>query len=559
MYKKPVYTILACLLVFSLFLSACGQNQNDKQHANSSAQTTEGKEEGRADPFGKYDPPINLEAVRYIGEEVKFPPGQDINNNNWATLYKEMGINVTYKWIVTGKSQYDSKLNLAIAANDLPDFMEVNATQLKQLADADLLEDLTEAFEKYASDDLKKVMQIEPNALKSATFDGKLLAIPSTQPVIGGSAPLLWLRTDWMQKLNLQPPKTIDDVIRIAEAFVKNDPDGNGKADTYGIALTKDLVSHTSGIGFFNAYNAFPRIWIIGESGKLEYGSIQPEMKNALAKLQELYQAKLIDPEFGVKDGVKMFESIAANKIGVVFGASWYPAWPFWGMKEKDPGIEWDSYPVPSQNGEPATVQMPFAVSHYYVLKKGYKHPEVIVKFANLYYEKLYSKNAEFEKYGSMLLDNVEYGLNKFSLVEVVNPNKDLIRQQELEKALQTGSDAEITSAETKSMFKEFQKYLAGNYPLGWAGYKANGPEGAMKQLRILNEQGKVISNAFVGASTETMAEKKATLDKLEDETFVKIIMGEEPIDAFDKFVEDWKKLGGDQITTEVNEWYASK
>lgn len=43
----------------------------------------------------------------------------------------------------------------------------------------------------------------------------------------------------------------------------------------------------------------------------------------------------------------------------------------------------------------------------------------------------------------------------------------------------------------------------------------------------------------------------------MEEEVFTKIIMGDS-IDLFDKFVEDWKKLGGDQITKEINEWYGT-
>ncbi|MNY47132.1 hypothetical protein D3C86_1823750 [compost metagenome] len=62
--------------------------------------------------------------------------------------------------------------------------------------------------------------------------------------------------------------------------------------------------------------------------------------------------------------------------------------------------------------------------------------------------------------------------------------------------------------------------------------------------------------DAFYGAATPAMVEKNASLQKLEEEVFTKIIMGQS-IDTFDKFVEDWKKLGGDQITKEVNDWYA--
>jgi putative aldouronate transport system substrate-binding protein len=62
----------------------------------------------------------------------------------------------------------------------------------------------------------------------------------------------------------------------------------------------------------------------------------------------------------------------------------------------------------------------------------------------------------------------------------------------------------------------------------------------------------------FVGAPTPTMVEKKSTLDDMQNVTFLKIILGEAPIEDFDKFVEDFMDLGGTDITAEVNEWYDS-
>lgn len=54
------------------------------------------------------------------------------------------------------------------------------------------------------------------------------------------------------------------------------------------------------------------------------------------------------------------------------------------------------------------------------------------------------------------------------------------------------------------------------------------------------------------------MERKWANLDKMEQETFYKIVMGEQPLDAFDKYVSDWKSQGGDEITKEVREAVAS-
>jgi len=42
-------------------------------------------------------------------------------------------------------------------------------------------------------------------------------------------------------------------------------------------------------------------------------------------------------------------------------------------------------------------------------------------------------------------------------------------------------------------------------------------------------------------------------------EVFTGIITGQKPLEAFDEFVSSWKAMGGDQITAEVNDWYASQ
>ncbi|MBB3067796.1 hypothetical protein FHS14_000766 [Paenibacillus baekrokdamisoli] len=73
---------------------------------------------------------------------------------------------------------------------------------------------------------------------------------------------------------------------------------------------------------------------------------------------------------------------------------------------------------------------------------------------------------------------------------------------------------------------------------------------------RKIRDNKQYVSNEYFGSATETQVEKGAQLDKLLNETFVKIIMGSASIDEFDKYVKSWKALGGDDITNEVNDWY---
>ena len=70
------------------------------------------------------------------------------------------------------------------------------------------------------------------------------------------------------------------------------------------------------------------------------------------------------------------------------------------------------------------------------------------------------------------------------------------------------------------------------------------------------SENVELVYDEFVAAPGEIMAERKTTLDDMLDQTFIKIISGQESLDAFDAVVEEWTNAGGQEMTDEVNEWY---
>ena len=74
----------------------------------------------------------------------------------------------------------------------------------------------------------------------------------------------------------------------------------------------------------------------------------------------------------------------------------------------------------------------------------------------------------------------------------------------------------------------------------------------------LLQHTEEQLPNMFNTAPTSTMQRSWEQLQTMEKQLYTNIIYGKESIDAFDKFVEDWKAQGGDQITQEVNEWYQS-
>ena len=134
----------------------------------------------------------------------------------------------------------------------------------------------------------------------ASTFDGKLGAVPGIKPS-HDSIQVLYIRKDWLDKLNLDDPKSHQDVLDIMQAFVEQDPDGNGVDDTYALGLSGDIWNTLYGAkGFAAAYGAFPSIWYANGDGGLVYGSVQPEMKDALGALRNLYEKNWLDPEFVV-------------------------------------------------------------------------------------------------------------------------------------------------------------------------------------------------------------------------------------------------------------------
>ncbi|CAM4463764.1 type 2 periplasmic-binding domain-containing protein [Paenibacillus tarimensis] len=84
-------------------------------------------------------------------------------------------------------------------------------------------------------------------------------------------------------------------------------------------------------------------------------------------------------------------------------------------------------------------------------------------------------------------------------------------------------------------------------------------PQENIDAMKVVMDQKDIrMKNYYMGPLTETMQSKNELLNKLLNETYNKIIYGQQPLDAFDTMVENWKKSGGEQITKEVNEWYDS-
>jgi len=554
LFKKRVMMVGVALLSTYL-LSACHQNNGIDQQVMKEAETASIDQNFA---FSKYNPQIELTFVREYSDDLddlfKDLPGESLQDNRWSRLYKQvLGIDIQYDWIA-GSDQYYKKLGAAIASGDIPDVVRVDAQQLRQLNNDGLIQDLSEVYELYASPLTKKVLSQEGTGpFEMATLDGKLMGIPETDSSIEG-ATYLWIRTDWLDRLGLQPPRTMDDLLTISEAFTEMDPDMNGEKDTFGLAVTYHLWDPVMGVtGFMAGYNAFPKLWLEDKSGKLVYGGIQPEVKNALKALQDMYQKGQIDSEFAFKNGIKVSKQIAEGKIGMMYGEQW-GSFTVQASRNHDPEAQWQAFPIVSATGNDPKVPLRFSTNQFLAVRNNYKYPEALVKLFNLHLEQNWSETAEYDTFYSN-----PFPVWKLSPVTPYPIKKNQEAFQQIDEARSTGNTAQLKN-EAKSIQKKIDTYFSGNADSesGWGWERTYGAEGAFSILERYEKNNQLLYEKFVGAPTDTMIEKQTILDNLMHDTYVNIILGSS-IDEFDRFVEDWNKLGGEKITAEVNQWYAAK
>lgn len=564
MLKRKLPQFVLLMTVLSLILAACAPAAPTEAPAATNApagapteaaqpEATPVLEGWRAtDPYSPFPETVSMVLVKGGQENAAaLPEGESIEDNR-ALQYIEdtLNMDITFSWVVPSDS-YSDKLNLSIASGDIPDVMIVDAQQLEQLAAADAIEDLTPYIEKYANTDiLANYEQTGGVALEAATIDGRIMGIPNVQPQ--ADAPILaFVRKDWLDKLNLPEPKTVDDIEMIARAFIEQDPDGNGADDTYGLTGTLNPVQVPSNLhGFdaiFNAYGSFPTLFYRDESGEIVYGSVQPETKDALARLAQWYKDGLIDPEFATKDTGKSNEIIAGGRGGIMMGPWWIPWWPLNDSVTNDPNADWQPYRIQDKNGK-YTYSMGGYTYSFVVVKKGYPHPEAALKILNIQNDLSYGLN-----------DAPQYYPNFNEIWNLLFPIPFLIEQpyvvermgREYQEALDGSLDPETFSEAMKLEFGQIETDLAAP--------RTDVPSWSTRMARL--NAALLLAEGYEEVRTEPVAvrilpldENWPSLEKMEDETFLQIITGAQPVDYFDTFVQQWYENGGAALLEKMNQ-----
>ena len=308
--KNWKYVLIAVVLICTQLLVACGAQETP-------APTEAPVAEAPAEPTAIPEPvEITLWAQATVTEAG--PPPDD-----WVAygiIEEELNIILNYEILPTG-ADGEAKLNAAAAANNLPDLFQMvsasndnrgalyNLVQLGLIAQVDdLLALMPERTKLHYND---------PLALSLSTFDGHLYGLPEPPPLPRREG--LVIRKDWLDKLGLAVPTTTEELMAVAVAFTEQDPDGNGKNDTYGIGGFLNGDGLGTRFDFIMGAYGVTGMWNFDGADSFGLNVRNPKFPEALTYFNSLVEAKVIDPDWPT---LKRDDFRARWKQGL-FGIMW--------------------------------------------------------------------------------------------------------------------------------------------------------------------------------------------------------------------------------------------
>lgn len=552
--------IISCVLIINLLiLCGCG----DSGATPSTRENAETKEEyeaalytARTTPYGKYPEQLTYTLGKLSGaNNSNLPDGETYENNAYTRLLNER-LNVQNQDVFEAMDeQYTDSVTMVIAQNDLPDVMIVeDLDELQYLVDNDMIADLTDSYNNCMSDTIKNIYgSYGRDILDVVTFGGKIMAIPETN--ISDGPNLIWLRKDWMDALGLSAPRTLSDVEEIIRQFKEKDPGHNGAGNTVGLVCDTSLCG---GCGYsseytldiiFAAYGAFPKQWIYDEDGNVVYGSVQPEAKEALAHIHELYKEGILDQDFLMRTSSNLIELIVDGQCGSFFGPWWAPNNPLMQAVEQNKDAEWQPYLIATEKSGLTSYHTLNPSGKYIVVRKGYEYPEIACKIVSVLFDYLRYNDRDNQEIVDYYKENVDPTARPFA-INVDYNNALQICYGELNHVFAGDKSADDLNVLEYSYYEACESYLkdAENASAeDWAAYTSR-----ITACKILNDgRTNKVESLYFG-ETETMVTDWWSLENLESDTYLKIVTGESSLDEFDRFVENWYQNGGETITKEV-------
>lgn len=233
-----------------------------------------------------------------------------------AVIEEKTGVDVVFQ---SPPDNSDDAYKMMVISGDLPDIImwEYSASTDRMYEEGTII-DLTELIEEHAPN-LRRIFQERPELLKEiATAEGKIYYFPSINPMLTvedvcrKTTAGLIIRKDWLDKLGLDVPQSVDEWYEVLKAFKTRDPNGNGLMD--------EIPFDGWGLPYFAASFGVTNRFCVKPDGNVVYGPMEQEYKAYLETMNKWYSEGLLGPNCLIHSDAWKTENIINNFTGAFTG-----------------------------------------------------------------------------------------------------------------------------------------------------------------------------------------------------------------------------------------------
>lgn len=576
MKKRSINKFMALVLGMSLTVTAlagCGQKKSSD--SSQTASTQSGASESAVSEDSEEENAIKWSGTITVAPYMLGP----IENDEITPLLEEKlleyGYDVTLENVYIEDSQYKEILNLKLASGEAPDIFYCHGSVdiLQQYLDQGLIATWDEEFFREHAPNVAAFIDAgEPDGANAdvadvfwamARFGGEEMCVLPTYAVSTGSPINVVYNKQWLDNLNAEVPETLDEFVELMYRFTNEDPDGNGKDDTYGFSTTMLNV-------IFGAYGSFPGFLYMDYGhwydvdGKLVAADVMDGNEEALKLLKQLYADGVIDPEFLTGENTggywALSHSFINGQIGVHNSAGFDKYLPAMYDKEGNQ-ISADGVSLAelkAVQGEDAEVVVGPWPEGPNGDRGGFLRLGITVQGGTMYNATL---NDDPEKLAAI-----------FAIRDIFNTDDELAMLANFgiegkhyyyteDGYFATNSEIVPDNAAKNAVGIMAMRSLCGSgHPENYTSMTAADNTPAKEYLREQKAQYEGLADT-VGYTSEvwgvlpSATDYSGELQTYRDETWLNMIQGKIELD-WDAYVEEWYNRGGQILTEEANEWY---
>lgn len=496
--KKRLVTMSLTVALMGSLMSACGGGNNEA--ATNAAGTNGG---------ANAEKPLEITWLNVL--HTPSPPTEVVKSK----LEEYTKTKISFNWVPDASKE--ERITTSLASGELADIVTLTMmdnSSVRNSLKSGLFWDVSPFLDEF--ENLKK---IPAEVREAASIEGKLYGVPFQKNL---ARPGLVIRKDWLDKLGMEVPKTLDELYEVAKAFTEKDPDGNGKNDTTGFGDRNDLKY--SSFKLIATYFGAPNGWMVDDSGKFTPEFETPEYVEAMKYSRDLYKNGYLAKDFAVTAKKDQQDQFAQGKTGIYTGMI-----DIKNLKDKAKGIQDNMVLVPVNkiSKEPGDTNYRVwsegnGVGGLMAFPKSEVKDEKELKRLLQFVDDLLDKEAYMLMTGG--IEGTHYEFDADGAFKIL----DLEKWQADVQPFSSSRPSEVT------------------YDL-----KDADPD-KQKANELVRENDKyAVLDPTVPLDSATANEQGTELDKIITDATFKFIMGELDEAGFQKAVETWKKSGGDKIAEE--------